>query len=80
MKSNPNTSRHKKRVIKWENIMLIPLMILTVSGIIKSNPNFITIAILEQLLLTSISYYIIKHTRKEAQKNGGLIKAINKHF
>lgn len=75
MKVNP-TKKHKKRVIKWENVLLIPILILAVSGIIKSNIHFITIAIIQYSIITFSYYYIIKIIRVSIQRKG-LLKATN---
>lgn len=72
----PTRSRHKKRTIKWENVLLIPLMILAVSGIIKSNTNLIVPTIVIQLIIVFSYYYIIKTTRITI-KEKGLKKTLN---
>lgn len=70
-----NTRPQKKIIIKWENVLFIPLMILAVSGIIKSDPKIIIISILIELLFLLTFYYLIKTTRKTIQEKG-LIKAV----
>lgn len=75
MRINPR-SKHKKRVIKWENVLLIPTLIFAISGIIKSNIHFITISIVQYSIITLSYYYITKITRVSIQRKG-LLKAIN---
>lgn len=75
MRVNLTTLKHKKRVIKWENILFIPIMIFAVSGIVKSNPQFITISIVQHIIISTGIYYTVKITRLTIQKKG-LLKAI----
>lgn len=76
MRVNPRTSRHKKRVIKWENVLLIPFLIFATFGIIKSNIHSITISIVIHSIIVFSYYYIIKTIRMTIQEKG-LIKSIN---
>lgn len=72
---NKNPKKKTKKVIKWENVLLIPILILAVNGIIKSNPNFITLSIVQHIIITFIYYYAIKEIRSLIQKKG-LLKTI----
>ena len=74
MRVDPITSRHKKIVIKWENILLIPIMMFGVSGIVRANPHFITLAIVQYIIISAGIYYTVKITRLTIQKKG-LLKA-----
>ena len=76
MRVTPITSKHKKKVIKWENVLLIPTIIFAIFGIIKSNPQFITISIVQHIIILISIYYLIKITRLTIQKKG-LLKAIS---
>ena len=76
MRVNPITSKHKKRTIKWENILLIPLLILAVSGIIKSTSYLIVESIVINLFVTLFYYYVIKKIRITI-KEKGLKKSIH---
>lgn len=75
MKVNP-TRKHKKRIIKWENVLLIPNLIFAISGIIKSSFSMIIPSIIINLIITIGYYYIIKVIRVNIQEKG-LIKSIN---
>lgn len=68
--TNPTGSKHKKRTIKWENVLLIPLVIFAISGIIKSNTNLIVPAIVIHLIIVFSYYYIIKTIRITIKEKG----------
>lgn len=70
MRVNPVTSRHKKRTIKWENVLLIPLLILAVSGILKSNLDFIILSVVSHFIIVFSYYYIIKTIRLTIKEKG----------
>lgn len=76
MRVYPIKSSHKKRIIKWENVLLIPMLILAVSGIIKSSSSMIIQSIVIHSIIVFSYYYIIK-TIRITIKEKGLIKSIH---
>lgn len=68
--------RHKKRIIKWENVLLIPTTILAISGIIKSNLSMIIPSIVIHSIIVFNCYYITKAIRMTI-KEKGLKKSIH---
>lgn len=67
--------KFSKNVIKWENVLSIPIILYLINGIIKADSNLIIIAILQSIVIYITSYLIIKETRKETQKKG-LLRAV----
>ena len=68
MRVNPITSRHKKRVIKWENVITSAYVIITLfKYFITSNPN-ISILLFDltiDTILGIVLYQTILILRKE---------------
>ncbi len=69
MRVNPK-NKYKKRTIKWENVLLIPMLISAISGIIKSNSTMIIPSIVIHSIIVFSYYYIIKTIRMTIKEKG----------